>query len=59
MAGQHLDAAGNWSGSITTANGYSLLQGESLATVQALFEGHPHLAWAPGTAIELHEFAPI
>ena len=56
---QHLSGAGNWSGSITAVSGYSLLQGENLETVKALFEGHPHLAWAPGTAIEVHEFKPM
>jgi len=59
MPGQHLGASGNWSGSITTANGYSIVQGVDIESAKALFKGHPHLAWAPGTAIEVHEFAAM
>lgn len=59
MPGQHIASSGNWSGSITAASGYSILQGADIESVKSLFKGHPHLAWAPGTAIEVHEFAAM
>ncbi len=59
MPGAALDASGKWSGSSKEVTGYSILQGESAEQVKALFDGHPHLSWAPGTSIEVHEFAPM
>ncbi len=59
MPGQNIDASGNWKSSGTEVSGYSILQGESAEAVQALFEGHPHLSWAPGCSIGLHECAPM
>lgn len=35
--------------------GYSVLQAEDMKSAQALLEGHPHLGWAEGCEIEIHE----
>ncbi len=40
-------------------SGYSLLQAESMAAVKKLLKGHPHLSWAKGCEIEVHEAMPI
>lgn len=39
--------------------GYSVLQADNMATAQALVKGHPHLDWASGCEIEVHESMPI
>lgn len=59
MPGQHLSPTNNWSASSKEVTGYSLLQGESEADVKALFVEHPHLSWAEGCSIEVHEFAAM
>ena len=38
--------------------GYSILQAEDMESAKALLEGHPHLEWAGGGEIEVHESAP-
>ena len=38
--------------------GYSILQAENMEAAQALLDGHPHLDWAPGCEIEVHESMP-
>jgi len=58
-ASQSLDTNGNWGGSAKEVSGYSILQGESIADVKALLVGHPHLSWAPGCSIEVHECMPM
>ncbi len=35
--------------------GYSILQAEDMNSAVALLEGHPHLGWAEGCEIEVHE----
>ncbi len=35
--------------------GYSILEAESMDAAQALLADHPHLEWAAGCEIELHE----
>ena len=35
--------------------GYSILQAENMEAAQALLDGHPHLGWAAGCEIEVHE----
>ena len=59
MAGQKLNDKGGWNAIDTSVSGYSIIQGKDLEAVQALFVNHPHLSWAPGTSIEIHEFAPM
>ena len=39
--------------------GYSILQAENLQDAISLMEGHPHLNWAAGCEIEIHESAPL
>lgn len=57
--GSSINGDEKWSASDTKVSGYSILQGNSLEEVQSLFAGHPHLSWAPGCSIDVHEFAPI
>ena len=38
--------------------GYSVLQAENMEAAQALLKGHPHLEWAAGCEIEVHESLP-
>ena len=35
--------------------GYSILQADSADAAQELLQGHPHLGWADGCEIEVHE----
>ena len=35
--------------------GYSMLEAESMEAALAMLEGHPHLGWAEGCEIEVHE----
>ena len=35
--------------------GYSILQADNMEAAQALLDGHPHLEWAAGCEIEVHE----
>lgn len=39
--------------------GYSILQAENMEAAQALLKGHPHLGWAAGCEIEVHESLPL
>ncbi len=39
--------------------GYSILQADSMDDAKALVEGHPHLGWADGCEIEIHESKPM
>lgn len=38
--------------------GFSILQGESIAAVQKVLDGHPHLHM-PGNSIDVLEFLPL
>ena len=55
MGGQTLDVSGNWNGSTKEVSGYSIVQGADAEEVKAIFQGHPHLSWAPGCSIEINE----
>ncbi|MFK7776319.1 MAG: hypothetical protein AB8F94_29625 [Saprospiraceae bacterium] len=59
VAGQLADTSGNRAGSGSNVSGYSIVQGESLEDVKALFKDHPHLSWAPDSSIEIFECAAI
>ena len=59
MPGNRIEPSGSWSASTAQVTGFSILQGGSLDEVKAFFDGHPHLSWAPGCAIDVHEFAPM
>lgn len=39
--------------------GYSILQAESMEDAVAMLKGHPHLEWADGCEIEVHESMPL
>ncbi len=39
--------------------GYSVLQAESMDAAVAMLEGHPHLGWTDGCAIEVYESLPL
>ena len=52
--GRRITAAGS-SPSDREVAGYSILQADSAEAAHALVEGHPHLQWADGCEIEVHE----
>ena len=39
--------------------GYSKLKAKSMAAAKKLLKGHPHLTWARGCEIEVHEVKPM
>jgi hypothetical protein len=56
--GQHIDASGATSGN-TEVVGYSVLHADSIPKAEELLHGHPHLEWADGCYIEVHEKMPL
>jgi len=56
--GQKLSKSGS-SDSDRQVVGYSILQAEDMAGAKALLSGHPHLEWADGCEIEVHEAMPM
>ena len=52
--GQKLSKSGS-SASDKSVVGYSILQAENIEGAKSLLEGHPHLEWAAGCEIEVHE----
>ena len=42
----------------TSVVGYSILQAESMEKAVEMLKGHPHLEWAGGCEIEVHEAMP-
>jgi len=56
--GQKLSASGSSPGERNVI-GYSILQAENMDEAKKLLEGHPHLAWAAGCDIEVHESLPL
>ena len=57
MGGQKLSKSGS-SPSDKEVIGYSILQAEDMEAAKALLQGHPHLEWAAGCEIEVHETMP-
>ena len=55
--GQRLSKSGS-SPSDKNVTGYSILQAEDMDGAKALLKGHPHLEWAGGCEIEVHESLP-
>ena len=55
--GQKLRKTGS-SPSDKSVAGYSILQAEDIDGAKALLQGHPHLEWAAGCEIEVHESLP-
>ena len=58
MGGQKLTKSGS-SPSDKNVMGYSILQADDMQGAEALLEGHPHLEWADGCEIEVHESMPM
>ena len=56
--GQKVTKSGS-SPSDKNVTGYSILQAESLEAAKALVKGHPHLEWAAGCEVEVHESLPL
>ena len=56
--GQKVTKSGS-SPSDKSVTGYSILQAENMEAAQALVKGHPHLQWAAGCEIEVHESLPL
>lgn len=59
MGGVNLKATGAATPSKRKLTGYSILQAESMAAAKKLLKGHPHLSWAKGCEIEVHEAMPM
>ena len=57
--GVKLNATGRATASNRRITGYSKLTAESLAAAKKLLKGHPHLTWARGCEIEVHEVRPM
>lgn len=57
MPGQSLDKSEKWSASNKEVTGYSIVQGEAMEDIKSIFKGHPHLSWADGCEIDVHECA--
>lgn len=52
----HRTTKGNgWGESSTPVSGYSIVQANTIDEARALFVDHPHISWAPGCTIDLHE----
>ena len=58
MGGQRITTSGT-STSTNEVSGYSILEADNMDAAKALLNGHPHLAWAEGCAIEIHEAMPM
>ena len=56
--GQKLSKSGS-STSEKSVVGYSILQAENMEGAKALLQGHPHLEWAAGCEIDVHESMPV
>jgi hypothetical protein len=58
MGGQKLSKSGS-SPSDHGVMGYSILEAEDMEAAQAVLSGHPHLEWAAGCELEIHESMPM
>lgn len=56
--GQKVTPSGS-SPSDKSVTGYSILQAENMEAAKALVKDHPHLGWAAGCEIEIHETQPL
>ena len=59
VGGVNMKAAGAATPSKRKVSGYSILKAENMAGAKKLLKGHPHLTWAKGCEIEVHEMCPI
>jgi len=53
--GLKLNPDGSSENSTKEVTGYSILQANNMDEAQELLQGHPHLGWAGGCDIEVHE----
>jgi hypothetical protein len=56
--GQKLSKSGS-SPSKNNVVGYSVLQANSMKEAKEMLKNHPHMAWASGCEIEVHESMPL
>lgn len=59
MGGQKLLPDGGVESSQREVAGYSILQASDMNEAKSLLQGHPHLGWAGGCEIEVHEAMPL
>ena len=45
----------SWASANGDITGYSVIQASDLDHAKQLLEGHPHIGWAPGCTIDIHE----
>ena len=57
--GQVLRKSGSSASDARFTVGYSWLQADDIEGAKALLVGHPHLEWAEGCEIEVHESTPM
>jgi len=57
--GIKLSPGGSSASSEKDVVGYSILKAESIQDAKSLMENHPHLNWAAGCEIEIHETMPL
>ena len=55
VGGTKLSPGGGSQSSDREVTGYSVLQANDMDEARTLLEGHPHLTWAGGCDIEVHE----
>jgi hypothetical protein len=58
IGGQKVGPSGS-SPSDKEVSGYSILQAASMDDAKTMLQGHPHLGWAEGCAIEIYESMPL
>lgn len=56
--GQHIEVSGTTLGKSEVA-GFSVLKADSMDQARGLLKDHPHLGWADGCYIEVHEKMPL
>jgi len=59
MPGTNMKADNSAVASKRKLTGYSIIKASSLADAKKLLKGHPHLTWAKGCEIEVHEMMPM
>ncbi|MFC1918175.1 hypothetical protein ACFLXH_05960 [Chloroflexota bacterium] len=59
LAGGHKLTKSGSSPSDINILGYSILEAKDMDGAKALLEGHPHLRWSDGAAIDVFESAPM
>ena len=59
MGGVNMKSKGPATPSRRKVSGYSKLKAENMAAAKRLCKGHPHLSWARGCELEIHEVIPL